>query len=178
MKLESTDLEGVFLVHPIVRPDERGSFVKTFQASVFEEAGLQTNFPEHFFSESKKGVVRGLHFQTPPAAQDKLVFCPAGEVMDVVVDVRAGSPTYGQHVSFRLSSEDWTAAYIPVGFAHGFVALSEAAVMAYLVSAEYDARVRRRCSLGLCRYCLARWFAHRFGARPQSSDPGRLRIAL
>jgi dTDP-4-dehydrorhamnose 3,5-epimerase len=138
VKLEATDLDGVFQIHPIVRPDNRGYFVKTFESSSFAEAGLQTNFPEHFFSQSNRNVIRGMHFQMPPSAQDKVVFCVAGEVLDVVVDMRTDSPTYGQNCSFRLTSEDWTALYIPVGFAHGFAATSDSAVMAYLVSTEYN----------------------------------------
>lgn len=136
MKIEEGGLPGLKVVHPIIRPDDRGYFVKTFQQSVFESAGIDTTFTEHFFSRSKPGVMRGLHFQAPPAAQDKFVFCAAGSVTDHVVDLRVGSPTYGQHASFELSADNWTALFIPIGFAHGFVARTDA-VMAYFCSAEF-----------------------------------------
>ena len=136
MKFEDTSLPDLKIVRPIMRPDDRGYFVKTFQNSVFQAAGIETHFTEHFFSRSKPGVVRGLHFQEPPAAQDKYVFCAAGSVTDHVVDLRVGSPTYGQHETFELSAQDWAALFIPIGFAHGFVARTEA-VMAYFVSAEF-----------------------------------------
>jgi dTDP-4-dehydrorhamnose 3,5-epimerase len=137
MNIEDTELPGLKIVRPIVRPDNRGYFVKTFQKSIFENAGLQTNYTETFFSQSKKDVVRGLHFQTPPAAQDKFVFCASGSVTDFVVDIRKGSPTYGRHLSFDLNAEEWTALFIPIGFAHGFVARTDA-VMGYFCSAEFD----------------------------------------
>ncbi|MCZ2827145.1 MULTISPECIES: dTDP-4-dehydrorhamnose 3,5-epimerase [unclassified Modestobacter] len=139
MELRETRLPDCLTLHPVVRPDERGAFVKTFLASAFAEAGLPTHFPEQFYSRSTRGVVRGLHFQTPPAPQAKVVHCVAGEVLDVVVDLRAGSRTYGEHVTVRLSSAEWNGVYVPVGFAHGFAALSAEATVAYLATAEYQA---------------------------------------
>lgn len=139
MEIRETRLAGCCTVHPVVRPDERGVFVKTYLESAFTAAGLPTRFPEHFYSRSGQGVVRGLHFQTPPAAQDKVVSCVDGEVLDVVVDLRAGSPTYGEHLTFRLTAQEWTAVFVPVGFAHGFAALSPTATVAYLATAEYQA---------------------------------------
>jgi dTDP-4-dehydrorhamnose 3,5-epimerase len=126
------------VLQPVVRRDVRGTLVKTFLGSAFADAGLPTRFPEQFFSQSRRGVVRGLHFQAPPAPQGKLVYCVSGEVFDVVVDLRAGSATYGEHVTAVLSSENWTGLYVPVGFAHGFAALSETATLAYLATAEYE----------------------------------------
>jgi dTDP-4-dehydrorhamnose 3,5-epimerase len=137
MKIEETDLPGLKVVRPIVRPDDRGYFVKPFQKSLYDEAGIDLQFAETFFSRSKPNVIRGLHFQTPPFAQDKLVFCASGSVTDFVVDIRKGSPTYGQHLTFELNADDWTTLFIPVGFAHGFVARTEA-VMGYFCSAEFD----------------------------------------
>lgn len=138
MKVVETSLPGCLVLQPRVHEDRRGSFVKTFQRTMFEEAGLPADFPEHFFSRSTRGVVRGLHFQLPPADHDKVVFCVAGKVFDVVVDVRVGSPTYGRFEAFTLDDCDWTALFVPKGFAHGFAATSERAVMAYFVGTEFD----------------------------------------
>jgi dTDP-4-dehydrorhamnose 3,5-epimerase len=137
-ELQETGLAGCLLVQPPVHPDERGTFVKTYLESAFAAAGLPTRFPEQFVSRSRRGVVRGLHFQLAPAEQAKLVSCVAGEVLDVVVDLRAGSPTYGEHRTFSLTSDTWTAVFVPVGFAHGFAALSATATMTYAASAEYQ----------------------------------------
>jgi dTDP-4-dehydrorhamnose 3,5-epimerase len=138
VELRETALAGCFLLQPAVHTDERGLLAKTYLRSAFSGAGLPTSFDEQFFSRSRRGVVRGLHFQTPPAPQGKVVCCVAGEIFDVVVDLRAGSPTYGRHVSFVLSSENWRALYVPVGFAHGFAAVSESATVCYLATAEYQ----------------------------------------
>jgi dTDP-4-dehydrorhamnose 3,5-epimerase len=138
VRISETALPGCFLMQPVVRRDARGTLVKTFLESSFAAEGLPTRFPEQFFSQSRRGVVRGLHFQSPPAPQGKLVHCVAGEVFDVVVDLRAGSATYGEHVAAVLSSENWTGLYVPVGFAHGFAALSETATVAYLATGEYQ----------------------------------------
>lgn len=121
-----------------VHEDTRGTFVKPFSFSAFAAAGLPVAFREAFFSRSRRRVVRGLHFQTPPHAQDKLVCCAAGRVLDVVVDLRVGSPTYGRAETFELDAETWTALFIPAGLAHGFAALADDTVMAYAVTAEYD----------------------------------------
>lgn len=137
MKVEPTGLDGVLKLTPMVRPDERGFFVKTFHRSTFLDNGIEADFPEHFFSRSRKNVVRGMHFQTPPHAQAKVVFCVTGAVQDVVLDLRRSSPTYGKAISETLSSSDWAALYIPEGFAHGFRALEDDTTMAYLVGAEY-----------------------------------------
>jgi dTDP-4-dehydrorhamnose 3,5-epimerase len=135
--IEPTSLAGCVRVVPRVVGDERGAFVKTFQASVFEALGLATSWREVFYSRSARGVVRGLHFQLPPADQDKLVVCTSGRVLDVVVDLRRDSPTFGDHESVELDDRSWTMLYLPSGFAHGFAALTDDAVMAYSVSAEY-----------------------------------------
>jgi dTDP-4-dehydrorhamnose 3,5-epimerase len=137
MEIRETALAGCYTVHPAVRPDERGVFVKTYLGSAFAAAGLPTGFPEQFFSRSRQGVVRGLHVQFAPADQAKLVHCVSGAVFDVAVDVRVGSPTYGEHVACTLTDEDWTALYVPVGFAHGFAVLSGTATVGYLATAEY-----------------------------------------
>jgi dTDP-4-dehydrorhamnose 3,5-epimerase len=138
MKVVETSLPGCLVLQPRVVEDPRGAFVKTFRRTAFEEAGLPGDFPEHFLSRSSRGVVRGLHFQLPPADHDKVVCCTAGEVFDVVVDLRVGSPAYGRFETFRLDDRDWTALFVPRGFAHGFAALSEQAVTAYLTSTEFE----------------------------------------
>lgn len=137
MKLIDTLLPGCFEVQPVVHRDHRGSFVKVFQESVFQKLGLAKSYNEEFYSSSRKNVLRGMHFQTPPFAQDKVVFCVQGEVLDVGVDLRADSPTYGRHVAVHLSAEKGNGLYLPKGLAHGFVALSDDAVLLYKVSEEY-----------------------------------------
>ncbi len=117
--------------------DERGVFVKTFQKEAFKVQGLKTEFSEEFNSRSKKNVLRGLHFQLPPHQQVKVVQCVSGAVMDVVVDLRVGSPTYRQGEVFQLHQDKASLVYIPEGMAHGFYAITELAVLCYKVSAVY-----------------------------------------
>lgn len=131
-------LAGCLELRPSTHRDERGSFVKPFQASTFESLGLESRWGEIFYSVSGRGVIRGLHLQVPPAAQAKLVSCVVGEILDVVVDVRVGSPTFGEHDAFRLTGGEMAAVYVAEGFAHGFAALTEPAVVAYAVTNEHD----------------------------------------
>lgn len=133
-----TSLAGCVELAPTVHRDDRGLFVKPFHASTFSALALPTDFREIFYSRSGRGVIRGLHFQIPPAAQDKLVYCVAGRVFDVAVDLRRGSPTYGRFETFSLDADDWSMVFIPAGFAHGFAAVSDDAVMAYAVTTEHD----------------------------------------
>lgn len=129
----------VFLIEPKVHGDSRGYFVETFQQQAFEEAvGYKVNFCQDNESKSSKGVLRGLHFQLAPFAQSKLVRVIEGEVLDVAVDIRKGSPTFGQHVAVRLSGENKRQLFIPRGFAHGFVVLSDNAIFAYKVDNYYS----------------------------------------
>ena len=145
IELNESRIPGCFELRPKVFNDERGTFVKTFHFDVFIEMGLQTKWAEEYYSISRKGVLRGLHFQLPPHDHEKLVYCVAGKVEDVVVDLRCGSPTYGQCVMFELSSEVANMVYIPRGFAHGFYTISDTATMMYKVSTvyapEYDAGI-------------------------------------
>ncbi|MHB1953882.1 MAG: dTDP-4-dehydrorhamnose 3,5-epimerase family protein [Sulfobacillus sp.] len=129
---------GCMELRPVIHTDERGLFVKPYAKSAFDSLGLCTSWCECFYSRSVRGVIRGLHLQEPPAAQAKLVLCVAGKVFDVVVDLRAGSPTFGEYESFTLDAQRWNAVYIPVGFAHGFATVSEYATVAYIVSSEHD----------------------------------------
>lgn len=129
----------VVLIKPKVFGDERGYFVETFQQEKFEEAiGYKVGFCQDNESKSSKGVLRGLHFQLPPAAQSKLVRVIGGKVLDVAVDIRQGSPTYGQYVTAELSAENKHQLFVPRGFAHGFVVLSDTAIFAYKVDNYYS----------------------------------------
>ena len=133
----TTELEGCYELRPIVRGDMRGRFVKTFHCSEFKSLGLPTEFKEEYYSVSCKGVLRGLHFQLPPMAHEKLVYCVAGKVLDVAVDLRKKSATYGRYHLFELDSERGNMAYLPKGMAHGFYTLSDTAIMMYKVTSEY-----------------------------------------
>jgi dTDP-4-dehydrorhamnose 3,5-epimerase len=132
MKIIETNLEGCFEIDPNVFGDERGYFYEAFNAKTFQEVtGVKPDFVQDNQSKSKKGVFRGLHFQAPPYAQAKLVRVISGEVLDVAVDIRKGSPTYGQHHAVVLSAENKKQFYLPRGFAHGFLVLSESAEFFY-----------------------------------------------
>ncbi len=135
---EKQAIEDVVLVTPTVFGDERGFFMEEYTRSEFVEAGITTNFISMNHSKSAKGVLRGLHFQKPPHTQAKLVRCIAGEIFDVAVDLRKKSPTYGQWVSAVLSAENKKMLYIPEGFAHGILTLSDNTEIIYLQGAEYD----------------------------------------
>jgi dTDP-4-dehydrorhamnose 3,5-epimerase len=119
--------------------DQRGSFSKVFNDSLFKKAGIEFVVKESYFSVSQKDVIRGMHFQLPPYQHAKIVFCPFGAILDVVVDLRSGSPEYGQCFSELLSAENNKACYIPEGFAHGFKSLTDGSITSYLVSGEYEA---------------------------------------
>lgn len=137
MEIEPTGIPGCHIVQARVLRDPRGTFVKTFHAPRFAELGLRTDWREEYFSVSAGGVVRGMHFQTPPADHAKLVFCLTGEVLDVVVDLRRGSPAFGRVEAVSLSADNGRGLYLPTGCAHGFVALSEAAGMYYKVTSVH-----------------------------------------
>lgn len=138
MKITPTDITDVLVLEPSLHTDARGWFTESFRRSVLEEAtGRPIDFVQENESYSRHGVLRGLHFQAPPHAQSKLVRVVAGCVLDVVVDLRTGSPTYGRHVAVELSSENRRQLFIPQGFAHGFVVLSGSARLLYKVDAYY-----------------------------------------
>lgn len=132
-----TKLDGVVLVEPTVHGDERGFFVETYSREAWAELGVDAEFVQHNHSRSSKGTLRGLHFQTEPG-QAKLLRCPRGEILDVAVDLRRGSPTYGQWEAHVLDDKEHRQLFVPVGFAHGFAVLSEVADVAYLVSNYFD----------------------------------------
>ena len=131
MEVIKTPIEGLFIIEPRVFKDQRGYFFESFSQREFEEKIGPINFVQDNESMSKRGVVRGLHFQRPPYTQTKLVRCVRGAVLDVSVDIRVGSPTYGQHVAVELTEENHRQFLISKGFAHGFAVLSEEAVFQY-----------------------------------------------
>lgn len=146
MKFVNTPIEGLVIIEPIVLVDDRGYFLESYNKKKFEEAIGMISFGKENESKSSKGVLRGLHFQKPPYAQAKLVRCIEGKVLDVAVDIREGSDTYGEHVSVELSGENKRQIFIPRGFAHGFLVLSNSAIVAYKVdnsyAPAYDAGIR------------------------------------
>jgi len=136
-KIQRLEIPDVILIEPEVFSDERGFFMETYKYSEFSAFGINEHFLQDNHSRSAKGVLRGLHYQNPPKAQGKLVRVILGEVFDVAVDIRKGSPTYGRWVGVVLSSENKRMLYIPPGFAHGFCVLSDAAEVLYKVTKEY-----------------------------------------
>ena len=134
---EPLAIPEVVLVKPLVRRDARGFFIETYKRSAFCEAGITTRFVQDNTSRSARNTLRGLHYQLPPAAHAKLVSVVAGEVLDVAVDIRRGSPTYGRWVSAVLSETNKHQLFVPVGFAHGFLVRSETADVTYKISHEY-----------------------------------------
>ena len=131
MEVLTTDIEGVYIIKPRVFGDARGYFFESYSKREFEEKVGEVDFVQDNESMSKKGVMRGLHFQRPPFSQSKLVRCVKGRVLDVAVDIRKGSPTYGKYVAVELTEDNHLQFFIPKGFAHGFVVLSDVAVFQY-----------------------------------------------
>ena len=143
MKFVRQSIPDVILIEPTVYGDDRGYFVETFRQDLFEKAvGYQVNFIQDNESKSTKGVLRGLHYQLPPYTQAKLVRVIEGSVLDVAVDIRKSSPTFGQHVAVELTAENKHQLFVPHGFAHGFIVLSDSATFVYKVdnyyAPEYD----------------------------------------
>ncbi len=131
MKVIKTDIEGVVIIEPCIFKDARGYFFESYNKQVFDAEVAKVDFVQDNESCSTYGVMRGLHFQCPPYAQAKLVRCVKGAVLDVAVDIRKGSPTYGQHVAVELTEENHRQFFIPIGFAHGFAVLSDIAIFQY-----------------------------------------------
>ncbi len=142
MKVSKTKLEGVLLIEPTVYEDERGFFFESYNFRRYAEHGIRTNFVQDNHSRSVKNTLRGLHYQINPG-QDKLVRVIVGEVFDVAVDIRFGSPTFGQWVGYYLSAKNKLQMYIPVGFAHGFCVVSEVAEFEYKCSDYYSPQDER-----------------------------------
>jgi len=144
--IETFGIEGLLLVSPKKFGDKRGFFSETYNKKALISAGIDKEFVQDNHSLSvEKGVVRGLHFQIPPFAQDKLVRVTRGSILDVAVDIRHGSPTFGQHVAIELSAENWHQLWVPVGFAHAFCTLEPDTEVLYKVTNYYSAE----CDAGL-----------------------------
>jgi len=138
MNIIALSLPGAFKIVLAPRGDERGYFMRTYDEAIFRAHGLETRWVQENQSRSRrKGIIRGLHFQAPPHAETKLVRVVRGAILDVFVDVRTGSPTYGRHEAVELTEDNTTAAYVPKGFAHGFCTLTDDCVVAYKVDAAY-----------------------------------------
>jgi dTDP-4-dehydrorhamnose 3,5-epimerase len=137
-----TKLDGPILIAPKVFPDERGFFCETFRANVLAELGIDEDFVQDNHSRSRRGIVRGMHFQIGEGAS-KLVRCGRGTIVDVLVDIRRGSPTYGQWEAFELSDDNLHVLYAPIGFAHGFCVMSDIADVLYKQSNYYSGEVER-----------------------------------
>lgn len=132
-----TGLEGCLELDYTLCKDSRGQFIKTYHAGLFQDLGLNTDWREEYYSNSHQGVLRGLHFQLPPQAHYKLVYCTSGRIMDVAVDLRRASPTFGRHYATELSPAAHNALYLAPGFAHGFYVHSQEALVHYMVSSVY-----------------------------------------
>ena len=131
MEVIKTGIEGVVIIEPRIFKDARGYFFESYSKREFDEKVRPVDFVQDNESMSTRGVMRGLHFQRPPYTQSKLVRCVKGRVLDVAVDIRKGSPTYGQHVAVELSEDNHRQFFVPRGFAHGFAVLSDVAVFQY-----------------------------------------------
>ncbi len=138
MKIETLSIPGLLVISPRVFEDPRGYFFESYSKQAFIEAGITDDFVQSNQSLSQKGVLRGLHFQNPPHAQSKLVRVIKGSVLDVAVDIRTGSPTYGQHFSILLSEQNKTMFYVPAGFAHGFLTLEDNTIFSYNCGNYYN----------------------------------------
>ena len=147
MNVIKTDIEGVVIIEPNVFEDSRGYFFESFSQREFNEKVANINFVQDNESKSSYGVIRGLHFQKPPYAQSKLVRCVRGKVLDVALDIREGSPTYGKHVAVELSEDNHRQLFIPKGFAHGFSVLSDEAVFQYKCDEFYHPEAEGGISL-------------------------------
>ncbi len=139
MQLISTEFEGLFIIEPVVHRDSRGFFLETFREEFFIKHGIQFPFVQANQAFSKdKGILRGLHFQKPPTTQSKLVWVTSGEVLDVVVDLRSNSATYGKHYAIHLSADNFKRFFIPKGFAHGYLTLTPDVNFNYFVDEYYS----------------------------------------
>lgn len=139
MNFIEKEIPGLFQLDLFHASDQRGTFVKTFQSEEFEMQGLETTFRESFFSINKKNVIRGMHFQQPPYDHAKLVYCTSGKILDVIVDIRKNSHSFGKSVAIEISEENHRGIYMPPGVAHGFCCLTNA-TMVYLTSTVHNSK--------------------------------------
>ena len=138
MEIENTFIPGLKIIHLKEFKDNRGSFIKVFNKDFFHENDLETNFKESYYSISGKDVIRGMHFQISPAEHTKLVYLNQGKIIDVVLDIRKSSPTYRQHFSLELNTENPILIYIPIGCAHGFLSLEDHTMVTYMQTSCYN----------------------------------------
>jgi len=138
MIIEHTQIEGLKIIHLNKFTDNRGSFLKVFNQTFFEENGLATDFKESYFSVSGKNVIRGMHFQTKPFEHTKLVYLNHGKILDIVLDIRKKSNTFGKYLSIEIISEKPILVYIPIGCAHGFLSLEDNTMVTYLQTTVYN----------------------------------------
>jgi len=138
MQIEETGISGLLIIRPKVFEDDRGYFFETYKKQAFDELGLKIEIVQSNISRSDSGVVRGLHYQNPPFAQGKLVRVLRGRALDVAVDIRRDSPTYGEHFTFELSEENKCALWVPPGFAHGFRTLEDNTLFFYDCTGTYN----------------------------------------
>ena len=143
MIAEETPIKNLVLLKPEVYKDQRGGFLEAYRQSKFKELGHDIEFVQDNMSHSKKNVIRGLHYQLPPASQVKLVMVPHGEILDIAVDLRPNSPTFKEHYSVVLSSENRHMLLVPAGFAHGFSVLSDEATIYYKCNDYYNSELER-----------------------------------
>ena len=143
MKIIKTKLEGAFIIEPDVFPDERGYFFESYSYSKFKDSGLELNFVQDNISKSKRGTIRGLHYQIGEFAQGKLCQVMQGRVLDVALDIRFGSPTFGEYIKVELSDENHKQIWIPTGFAHGFSVLSDETIFHYKCTNYYSKKDER-----------------------------------
>ncbi len=173
MEIATTKLSGVYVIQPLVRGDARGSFTKTIQGGFFKERGLNTRFDEIYHSVSHSNVLRGLHFQIPPADGSKMVCCLSGTVHDVLLDLRRSSATYGQHLLVKLEGDKNQMVYMPAGVAHGFWVESGPSIMLYYQQKEYAAQQDRGIlwnSAGIVWPCQNPIISDRDAAFPMLKD--------
>lgn len=145
MKLIETDFDGLYILQTIHFEDQRGEFQKLFNFDFFKENGLDTDFKEFYYSVNKKNVRRGMHFQLPPFDHTKVVYVSAGRILDVCVDIRKASSTYGKCFSIELNSINGKYLYIPKGFAHGFLSLEDGSICNYAQTSVYN----KECDSGI-----------------------------
>lgn len=136
-QVNKTTLDGCLRLEPKIFRDHRGTSIKPFHIDAFKELGINDIFSEDLIVSSKKNVLRGLHFQNPPFSQSKLVYCVKGNILDVVLDIRRGSPTYGKHEVFTINSSNNAMLYISDGFAHGYLATNDDTIVMYKMSSVY-----------------------------------------
>lgn len=143
MNITKTEVDGVLIIEPDFFPDARGFFFESYNKKNYNEAGINAEFVQDNISKSVKGTIRGLHYQVGEFAQGKLCQVISGSVLDVAVDIRSGSPTYGKHVSIELTGKNHKQIWIPAGFAHGFSVLSDEAIFSYKCTALYSKKDER-----------------------------------